>query len=223
MKKLVFLSAVLFAAAAATQAEDSAPAAEPAPLSRFSLGAHLAYWHVEDLDEFDINGALGGGVVGQFQLHDRLALQLRLAGFAAGDSEDIHVEGEGWYEYETTIVAMPMEIGLVGFLPLGGSVRLYGGGGAGFYLFDSQFRVEQGPQETTYDIEIDDEGGLYALLGLQVRLARNVALFAEGKYTWVETSVESPIAFMERIGLTDIRRDLDFSGLAIEAGMLFTF
>ena len=226
MKKIAVLFAGLLAAASLVRAEEASADQEapaPAPLSRFSLGAYLSYWNVEDLDEFDVSGALGGGVVGQFRLHDRLAFELRLSGFAAGDSEDVYIEGEGWYEYEATIVSMPMEAGLVAFLPLGESFRFYGGGGAGFYLFDSQFRVEQGPQSTLYDIEVDDEAGLYVLLGARAKLARNVALFVEGKYTWVETTIETSQTFLRDIGVEGVRQDLDFSGLALNAGAIFTF
>ena len=226
MKIYAVLLATLLAAASLARAEEtSAPpeSSAPAPLSRFSLGAYLSYWNVEDLDEFDVSGALGGGVVGQFRLHDLFALELRLSGFAAGDSEDVYVEGEGWYDYETTIVSMPMEVGFVAFLPLGESFRFYGGGGAGFYLFDGQFRVDQGPQSTLYDIEIDDEGGFYAVLGARAQLARNVALFVEGKYTWVETSLETSQTFLHDIGVDGVRQDLDFSGPALSAGAIFTF
>lgn len=226
MKTSVVWFAALLAAAPFAAAEESPPAAEapaPAPLTRFSLGAGLSYWHIEDLDAFDVEGALGGTVVGQFRLHDLLALELRLSGFAAGDSDDVYVEGEGWYEHETAIVAMPMEIGLVAFLPLGPSFRFYGGGGAGFYLFDGQVRVEQGPSSTVYDVAFDDEFGAYALLGARFQLARSIALFAEGKYTWVETTLDASETFLARIGLEGLPRDLDFSGVALAAGMIFTF
>lgn len=226
MKTCWISLAALFAAASLAWAEAPPPAAEtpaPTPLTRFSLGAGLSYWHIEDLATFDVEGALGGSVVGQFQLHELLTLELRLSGFAAGDSDDIYVEGEGWFENEITIVAMPMEIGLVAFLPLGDTFRLYGGGGAGFYVFDGQFRTEQGPRETTYDIEMDDEGGFYVVLGAKAQLVRNVALFAEAKYTWVETSLEQSDEFLAGIGIEGIESELDFSGLALGAGMLFTF
>lgn len=226
MKKFAGLLAILFAVAPFVRAAELASADEtpsPAPLTRFSLGAYLSYWNVEALNEFDINGAMGGGVVGQYRLHDLLALELRLSGFGAGDTADVFVAGEGWYSYETTVVSMPMEIGFAAFLPLGESFRFYGGGGGGFYLFDGQFRIEQGPRSTTYDIEIDDVSGFYVLLGARAQIARNVALFVEGKYTWVETTIRTSETFLRDIGVEDVRRDLDFSGLALSAGMVFTF
>ncbi len=208
---------------AADSAAAEKPSAAPAPLCCFSLGADLSYWNIQDLNDFDVDGALGGGVIGEFRLHDFLAIDLRLSGYATGYSEDAHVEGEGWFENEFTIVAMPMEAGLVGFLPLGETFSLYGGPGVGYYLFDGQFRSSQGPRETIYDIELEDEGGYYALVGLRARLARNLALFVEGKYTWVESSFEQAIEPVEEIRIRWSRQDIDFSGLAINAGMTFNF
>lgn len=223
MKKSLVLLAALLIAIPLAQAKEAGPAPDPAPLTPFSLGAYLSYWNVEDLDEFDIGGAFGAGVAGRFRLHDFLALELRLSGYAAGDSEAVFIEGEGWFDNEITLVAMPMEAGILACLPFGETVSLYGGGGVGFYLFDGQFRSEQGPLETTYDIELDDEGGFYALLGLRAQLARNAALFLEGKYTWVETSLEQSAGFLDGIGIAGVEPDLDFSGLAVNAGMIFTF
>ncbi|HAL93065.1 MAG TPA: hypothetical protein DCM68_08600 [Verrucomicrobia bacterium] len=223
MKKPLVLLAALLAASPFALAKEAGPAPDPAPLTPFSIGAYLSYWNVEDLDEFDIGGAFGAGVAGRFRLHDFLSLELRLSGYAAGDSEEVFIEGEGWFDNEITVVAMPMEAGVLVCLPVGETVSLYGGGGIGFYLFDAQFRSEQGPWETTYDIELDDEGGWYAILGARAQMARNVAFFVEGKYTWVETALKQSAEFLDGIGIEGIEPDLDFSGVAVNAGMIFTF
>lgn len=211
------------AARAAVSGPDAPAPADPAPLSCFSLGAHMSYWNIPDLDSFDIDGAIGGGVVGQFHLNRFLGFELRLSGYATGYSEDVYIENEGWFDTDFTIVSMPMEVGLVGFLPLNNMFSVYGGPGAGYYLFDGQFSSKQGPRETTYDIEINDEGGFYLLGGVRAQLVRNLALYVEGKYTWVETSVEQNDGLLEDLGIHGLNKDLDFSGLAINAGMLFTF
>ena len=229
MKKIVCLFAVLLLAAPLARAKDSAKADEaaaPGPLSCFSVGAYLSYWNIADLDEFDVSGAFGCCVIGQFRLHQLFALELRLSGFAAGDTEDVHIPGEGWVENTTTISVMPLEADVVGFLPLGETFSLYGGPGVGYYLFDGESRSTHGRWETIYDIDLDDAAGFYALLGARAQLARNVALFAEAKYTWVETSVKHDIVFAEALsdmGIPELEQDIDFSGLAINAGMLFTF
>lgn len=220
----VWIALLAWTIASPALAEEPAPETPPAAgLSPFSLGAHLSYWNAKDLDEFDLDGMLGGGVIGRFRLHDYVGLELRLSGYAAGESEDIYVEGRGWYESDLTVVAMPMEFGLVGFLPLGDTFELYGGPGAGFYLFDGEYTVEQGPWETTYDLDLDDEGGFYVLLGLRAELARNIALYAEAKYTWVETTLEALPRCSECEDADEVDRDIDFSGLAVNAGMIFTF
>ena len=75
----------------------------------------------------------------------------------------------------------------------------------------------------TVDVEVDDEGGWYALLGARAQLARNLALFVEGKYTWIDTSIEKLDDVGRETGIDWMGGDLDFSGLALNAGMLFTF
>ncbi len=224
MNRLVFGFAALLAAAPLVFAAGAAPAGTNLPpLSHFSLGAHLSYWNVDTLDEFDIDGSIGGGVIGHFRLHDFFALEMRLSGFATGYSEDKFTPDEGWYKNEFTVVSLPMEAGVVGILPLGGAFSLYGGPGVGYYLFDGQYRSEYGPRTTIYDIEIDDEGGWFVLLGARVQAARNLAFYLEGKYTWIETSVEQVVDTLHEIGIDWIKQDWDFSGLAINAGMMFTF
>ncbi len=198
----------------------------PLPASRLSFGTYFSYWNVPDLDGFDLSGAFGGGVYGQVRLHQYVALELRWSGFVAGNYDDVYVEGHGWYENETAIAVMPFEAGLVAFLPLTDAVSLYGGPGAGYYYFDGEFTSSQGPWDTTYDMDLDNDAGFYALLGTRIRLARNVALFFEGKYTWVETSPERMTAFEETqpdIRPPRIDEKIDFSGLALNAGLLFTF
>ena len=118
---------------------------------------------------------------------------------------------------------MPFEAGLVAFLPLGDAFSFYGGPGVGYYFFDGEFRSEQGPWDLTYDMDLDSAGGWYAILGARLQLARNIALFAEGKYTWVESSFEQAIEPVEEIRIRWSRQDIDFSGLAINAGMTFNF
>lgn len=218
-----------FFVASVAGAEESGPAREtpvPAPLSRFSAGVHLAYWHAKDLDDLDLDGAYGGGVIGQFRVDNLLALELRLGGLVAGHSEDTYESGHGWYENDLTIAIVPFEAGLVVFLPLGEKFSLYGGPGAGYYLFDGEFRRAQGPWETTCDLDLDDAGGYYALLGARVQLARNAAVFLEGKYTWVESSLKHDGVVppcLPGCPLPDEQTDLDFSGWAIQAGLLFSF
>ena len=207
----------------------AAGAAEPAeapPLTPFSLGGSLSYWQAQDLDNFDLDGAFGGTLIAQYRLHRLLAVEGRISGFAAGETEDVFIPAQGWYDTETTIIGMPFEAGLVAFLPLGDTFSLYGGPGLGYYFFDGEFRSEQGPWDLTYDMDLDSAGGWYAILGARLQLARNIALFAEGKYTWVETSWDPGAAVLgipDGLPVPEWKQDLDFSGLALGGGLIFTF
>jgi hypothetical protein len=221
MKNAALLLALLLAAAPAL-AED----AVPRPLSRVSLGTFLSYWNADDLSEFDGEGFLGGGVNGQLRLLDFLALELRASVFGAGHSEDVFIAGDGWFENETVLVAIPLEAGLVATLKLGDSFCLYGGPGAGYYVFDGEFRSTQGPWKQTYDLEFEDDTGFYALAGARWQLARNAALFAEAKYTCVKTRLKQDrTALAEQIRYADLplAQAIDLEGLALQAGILFTF
>jgi hypothetical protein len=229
MKKFLCLFTALLAAAALVRAENPVTSDEnpaPAPTSRFSVGVHLSYWDAGGLDDLDLDGAYGGGVIGQFRLCKFLALELRVGGYAAGRSQDTYYRNEGWYENDTTVAVAPFEAGLVAFLPIGDKFSLYGGPGGGYYFFDGEIHNAQGPWESTYHMDFDNEAGFYALLGARAQLARNAALFLEGKYTWVETTLHHDGIALESprdIGRPETDQDLDFSGLSIEAGMIFTF
>jgi opacity protein-like surface antigen len=202
------------------------PAAQPAPASRFSLGTHLAYWNAKDLEDFDYGGFIGVGIIGQYQLNPRLALEGRMGALASGASEDTFVESAGWFENTLTLVALPIEAGIVGFLPIDDRFTAYAGGGVGFYLFDGEFTSEQGRWKQTYDMSIDPEVGFYGVLGLRWQLARNLSLYAEAKYTVVEASLEDDLAALvasERTGALPFEQDVDLGGIGIQAGAIFTF
>ena len=225
MKFVAAMSATLLLALtpfamAQTDPVDAPPEAGRSP---FSLGAHLSYWNAHDLDDFNLDGMLGGGVVGQFRFHSYGAVECRLSGYAGGDSKDYYIEDKGWYETDVTIVAMPMEVGLVAFLPLDDTFELYGGPGVGFYLFDGEYTVEQGPWKTTYDIDMDDRAGCYFLLGVRAKLASNTARYAEAKYTWVKSKFDAPLPTTDYTSTMAPDRRLDFDGVSINAGLSFTF
>ncbi|NLG34746.1 MAG: hypothetical protein GX548_05275 [Lentisphaerae bacterium] len=201
-------------------------AMERPPLSRFSLGTYLSYWNAKDLEDFDISGFIGGGVIGQVQLIEQLALQVRLGGHAAGYSEDVFVEGAGWFENTLTLVAVPLEAGLVASLPLGEQFSFFAGGGAGFYLFDGEFTSEQGRWKQTYDMKLDNEVGFFGLVGLRYQMVRNAAVYLEAKYTVVETSLQDDlpsVILAERTGKFPVEKEIDLGGIAVQAGFLFTF
>ncbi len=232
MKAAVFAILALLFVVLPVLAEEPAdpalpkPAAERPPLSPFSIGSFLSYWHIDDLDDFDGEGLFGGGVSGRYRIFDALAVELRASGFGGGFSEDVYIPLEGWYENDTSLFALALEAGVIGILPLGEQFHLYGGPGIGYYIFDGESSTSQGPWEWTLDLDFDDEPGAYLLFGAGFQLARNAALFFEGKYTWVESSLtinsgDLGIAWIP--AAVSVSRDFDFGGLALQAGMIFTF
>ncbi|HHX97802.1 MAG TPA: outer membrane beta-barrel protein [Kiritimatiellia bacterium] len=222
MKKTIGLLLVLAGTCCGAFAAESDA---PAPLSRFSTGAYLSYWNAEDLEHFDLDGAFGLGGLVQYRLANWLALEARLGIFAAADSTDHYTEELGWFETGFSVATLPAEIGLLATWTLGDKVTLYGGPGAGYYFFDGEFRVEQGPWEITTDLDLDHSAGVYALLGARMQLARHVGLFLEGKYTWVETKWRPTpeILGTPPDGLRMSKVDVDFSGVAVNLGLFFTF
>ena len=177
------------------------------------------------MEHFDLDGAFGLGGLVQYRLADWLALEARLGIFAAADSTDYYTEELGWFETGFSVATLPAEIGLLATWTLGDKVTLYGGPGAGYYFFDGEFRVEQGPWEITTDLDLDHSAGVYALLGARMQLARHVGLFLEVKYTWVETKWRPTpeILGTPPDGLRMSKVDVDFSGVAVNLGLFFTF
>ena len=221
MKTIARGLAAWLAIAALAPAATAGP--DPAAGRSFRLGAHLAYWDLERLDGLDLSGAIGAGVVGQIPLGRHFTGELRMSGFAADEDRSIETEDGQRYENDVTIVAMPLEANLVLGVPLGRSVVLYGGPGFGYYLFDGQSNTDQGDKTILYDIEVDDEFGGYLLAGLRAQLKPHLGLYLEGQYTWVQTSINKATEVRREIGIDWVAQELDFSGFALHAGLLFIF
>ena len=101
MKTIARGLAVWLAAAALAPAETAVPAEAPPAGRSFSLGVHLAYWDLSQLDGLSLDGNLGAGVVGHIPLRKHLAVELlhqRLDSPQEGDGrglEDCRSLGEG--------------------------------------------------------------------------------------------------------------------------------
>ena len=222
MKTSVCCCAVWLGIAVLARAQPAAPPPEAAT-EPFSLGAFISYWNLSRLDGLDFGSAGGGGIVGHFRLRGPFACELRLSGFAARESRDIVTETGEEIDNDVTIVSMPLEAGVRVYLPLGEKLSFYAGPGGGFYLFDGQSNNHRDGKKTVYDIEVDDNFGAYALAGLRAQLFPRLAVFAEARYAWIETSVEKATDVRTDIGIDWVAQELDFSGFAANAGLLFTF
>ena len=223
MKTIARGLAVWLAAAALAPAETAVPV-EASPAGRsFSLGVHLAYWDLSQLDGLGLDGNLGAGVVGHIPLSEHFAAELRMSGFAAGEKRNIETADGQRYENNVTIVSMPLEANLLIEAPVGRTFVLYGGPGIGYYLFDGQSNTDQGDKTIVYDIEVDDEIGGYLLAGLRAQLKPHFGLYLEGQYTWVETRIKKATEVRREIGIDWVAQEMDFSGFALHAGLIFTF
>ena len=48
-------------------------------------------------------------------------------------------------------------------------------------------------------------------------------LYLEGQYTWVETRIKRATEVRREIGIDWVAQEMDFSGFALHAGLIFTF
>ena len=119
----------------------------------------------------------------------------------------ISVDGRAsWIYFEDFEVhVLPLEAALRLNFPLMGSrIIPYVGAGGGYYIFEAD------------DVDLDDDVGYFPLVGMEVGL-RRVALFAEARWLFLETDVDSAL---DELGNID---DADVDGLGINVGLLFRF
>jgi opacity protein-like surface antigen len=104
------------------------------------------------------------------------------------------------------IKAVPLEAGLAFKFAEGERFTPYVGGGVGYYLLD------------TNRGEIDDETGYYAVLGADFKAASGLGVMVEGIYRGMEATVrgDDPGDIVGDVGV-------DFGGLGVNAGLVWTF
>ena len=96
-------------------------------------------------------------------------------------------------------------------IPLGEEVplTLYGGGGGGYAIIPE-----------CDDVDLDDEFCFYGVGGVEIGLGESASLFVEAQYRFLEvdgaeTDDDVEIDFGEE--------DIEFTGLGVNAGLLFRF
>ena len=151
-----------------------------------ALGADLGVFGAY-LDASDLNEAFGVGG----------KLKLNVAEFFAVDLRGSYLEYD-----DTEITLVPVEALALLQLPLGESLRLYGGAGVGYYLFDAD------------RIELDDSVGYFPVAGLEV--GGEVKLFAEVRWLFLSPDSDSALDELEA-DLDDGEADAD--GLGINIGI----
>ena len=210
-KTLACLLALLTAVPAVRAADDYAI---------FNLGIGAQYWDAKDIDgsnDFDSDGLWGGNIIFRIRPIKYLGIDFRIGASANWEGESYKVDGRRYTEDET-FTCVPVEIGLVGMLPLGSVVTLYGGPGAGYYYYNynySSHSTRHGHhyrEEYDEDLDLEDDFGWYAVVGATFQICRHFSLFGEVRYTDTETEVKD---------WDDMK--IDCSGIGGQIGAIFDF
>jgi hypothetical protein len=147
------------------------------------IGAFGSY-----LDSDDMGEAYGAGAKLKLNLTELFAIDVR----------------GSYLEFDDTNVEMiPVEGALLLQLPLGDSLTLYGGGGVGYYFFDSDVA------------ELDDAVGYFPVAGLEISFG-DIKLFGEVRWLFLNTDVDT--AGDELEGLVD-GDEADVDGLGVNVGL----
>jgi opacity protein-like surface antigen len=161
------------------------------PASATDFGLFGSGWNTKDADQgIGVGGKLNFGRL--FEL--RAAYFSDLTADTSPERRDFELK------------AIPLEAGLAFKFAESERMSPYAGGGAGYYMLDT----DRG--------DIDDEVGWYAVLGADFQTSENLGFMVEGIYRGMEATVR-------RDDLDDIRDDVnvDFGGLGVNAGLVWTF
>jgi hypothetical protein len=172
------------------------------------LAVFGSYWNTDDLED-----SLGGGL--NLMLGDGpVRFDLRAAHFPdlTRDAQDIVDPGDDDFPGSLDVKATPLGVG-VAFRPaVDYGVRPFFGGGANYYLLD------------TNRWELDDELGYYITAGLETG-GDAVGFYAEAMYQGVEATVTVDPEDLDDIDDIDPSGevDIDLAGFAANAGVVFRF
>lgn len=193
-----------------------------------SLGIYKGTMDTEMLGKGDIVGGIF-----EFSPLPLISIQLR-AGYAdAFENLDVAASGpDNLYNTfpgaaalmensnDTTLMVddfcvIPLEIGLVGRVPLAGIASVYLGGGWGYYVIPA-FDIASGSEFSASE-DIDDIAGYWGLVGVEAGFPK-LCVFAEAKYTHiVEEDYEIDIEYPGYEGT--VTADIDLSGMTLLAGV----
>ena len=159
--------------------------------SGVDLGVFGAYWDTKDADQ-----TYGAGA----------KLRLGIVEFRGTYFKDVTADVDP-EEFDLEIRAIPLEAGIVLQFLKNAAVSPYVGGGAGYYLLETDAG------------EIDDEVGYYVVGGLDIG-SGVVAFNVEGIYRNFEaTVVDTGDDFPE----IEDEVNFDLSGIGVQAGVIFRF
>jgi opacity protein-like surface antigen len=163
------------------------------PASAADFGVFGSYWDTEDADQ-----ALGvGGKISFARI-----FELRASYFS-----DVTTDTEP-ERNDFEVKVLPLEAGLAFKFAQGERFTPYIGGGAGYYLLD------------TNRFAIDDEVGYYAVLGADIKGASGLGFMVEGIYRNMEATVRGELDDDPDI---DDEVDLQLGGFGVNAGLVWSF
>jgi hypothetical protein len=162
------------------------------------VGFYGSYW-----DSEDPGAGLGGGLKVKADLSDMLAFEVR-ASYVGNFEEDDNGATEEFF-------LVPLEADLLVQVPLGEKMKLYGGGGGGWYV------APEFETDNNVDIDPDDEFGFFGVGGIEFALSETFGLFAEAKYTVLE--IGGLKVDNEDVDLRD--EELDMTGLGVNVGVMY--
>ena len=164
-------------------------AAVPASATDFTVGG--AYWDTKDADQaLGVYGKLGFGL---FELRGTYFSDV------TADTNPEHRDFE--------VSAIPLEAGLKWDFARDERVNPYVGGGAGYYLLD------------TNRGDVNDEVGWYAVAGLDFPTRAGFGINVEGIYRGMEATVDN---LGDSTHIRD-RVDLNLDGFGLNAGIVWKF
>lgn len=157
------------------------------------LGVFGSYWNTKDADS-----GWGGGAKLQFDVMPNVCIEGRGSYFPDfGDSDS-----------DSSMDVIPVEADAIIKFPISDSLTPYVGGGAGYYMFDVD------SDNDGVKVDVDDEFGWFALAGVEIGLSKQVSLFAEGKYTWLDVTAKAT-----GMGV-DVSEDASMDGFGGNAGLM---
>lgn len=107
-------------------------------------------------------------------------------------------------DYGIDMDMFPVELSaLVGYEVMKGA-RPYAGVGGGYYFFDAD----------SSRFDVDDEFGVYVILGWDQKVYEGISVFAEAKYLWLEPEIK---------GTGRSKADLDVGGFGTNLGVCYNW
>lgn len=186
----------------------------------FNLGIGGQYWDAKDIDDgngFEEDGLWGGNLIIRIRPIKYLGIDIRAGVSANWEGKSYRVGGRR-YEEDETFTCVPVEVGLIGMLPLGPVVTLYAGPGMGYYFYNYNYSEHSSRHGHHYrkeydeDIDLENDFGWYAVGGATFQICRHFSLFGEVRYTDTETELED---------FDSVK--IDCSGIAGQIGVIFDF